>query len=259
MADTTVKFNQNNTNPVAKRTLQFHLHENGFKRRVTRKKLVIKEVNRKKRLSWCREKRRWSVENNWRKIIVSDESKIMIGHDDRVYVWRKAGEGWRPDLVSQKPRPKFQVMIWGCISWFGPGTVSPVDGNINANKYQDILEDNLWPVVAQHFPGGGYIFQDDNAPVHRARSTVEYKTRNHIPSLSWPAQSPDLNIIETLWLLIKRKLQSRKQNINSSADLFQEIQNIWFNITPQYVQSLYNSIPRRIMQVIRLKGHLSKY
>lgn len=66
LADITVK-NQNNTNPVAKGTLQFHLHENGFKRRVTKKKLVIKEVNRKKRLSWCREKRTWSVENNWRK------------------------------------------------------------------------------------------------------------------------------------------------------------------------------------------------
>ena len=36
-------------NVVAKRTLQYHLHENGFKQRVQRKKLVIKEVNRKKK------------------------------------------------------------------------------------------------------------------------------------------------------------------------------------------------------------------
>ena len=62
MSDITLKYNENNVNPVAKRTLQYHLYENGFKRRVQRKKLVIKEVNRKKRLSWCREKRRWSFE-----------------------------------------------------------------------------------------------------------------------------------------------------------------------------------------------------
>jgi hypothetical protein len=134
-----------------------------------------------------------------------------------------------------------------------------VDGNIPAIKYQNILEDHLWPVVAQHFPQGGYIFQDDNAPVHRARSTVTYKIQNRIPSLTWPAQSPDLNTIENLWLLIKRKLQTRKNYINSSADLFHEIQQIWMDITPQYVQNLYSSIPRRIMQVIRLKGHLTKY
>ena len=142
--------------------------KDGFKR----KKMVIKEMNRKKRLPWCREKRRWSVHNNWKRIIFSDKSKVMIGHDERVYVWRKAGEGWRPNLSTTKPRPKFEVMIWGCISWFGPGTITAVDGNINAIKHQDILEDHLWSVVAQHFPQGGYIFQDHNAPVHRARSTV---------------------------------------------------------------------------------------
>ena len=49
MSDITLKFNENNDKPVAKRTLQYHLHENGFKQRVQRKKLVIKEVNRKKK------------------------------------------------------------------------------------------------------------------------------------------------------------------------------------------------------------------
>ena len=105
-------------------------------------------------------------------------------------MWRKAGEGLLPDLVKERPLPKFEVMIWGYISWFGPGTVTAVDGNINAIKYQDILEDHLWPVNAQYFPQGRYIFQDDNAPVHRARSTVAYKTQNHITSLTWSAQSP---------------------------------------------------------------------
>ena len=74
----------------------------------------------------------------------------MIGHDERVYMWRKTGEGLRPDPVNERPQPKFEVMIWGCISWFGPGTVTAVNGNINAIKYQDILEDHLWPVIAQH-------------------------------------------------------------------------------------------------------------
>lgn len=122
-----------------------------------------------------------------------------------MYVWKKAREGW---YVLHKPLSKFEVMIWGCISWFGPGTVASVDGKINANKYKDLF-------VAQHFPERGYIFQDDNAPVHRARLIVEYKTHNYIPLLAWLAQSPDTNIIEYLCLLIERKLQSRKQNINS--------------------------------------------
>ena len=48
MSDITLKLNENNVKPVAKRTVQYHLHEIGFKRIVQRKKLLIKEVNRKK-------------------------------------------------------------------------------------------------------------------------------------------------------------------------------------------------------------------
>ena len=95
MSDITLKFNENNVNPVAKRTLLYHLHGNGFKRRVQRKKIGDKRSQQKKRR--CQEKQRWSVENNWKRnwkrIIFSEESKIMIGHDERVYMWRKTGEG----------------------------------------------------------------------------------------------------------------------------------------------------------------------
>lgn len=43
----------------------------------------------------------------------------------------------------------------------------------SAVKYQEILENNLWPVLARHFSDGMYRFQDDNAPVHRARIIEE--------------------------------------------------------------------------------------
>ena len=42
--------------------------------------------------------------------------------------------------------------------------------NLNAKGYQNILENHLWPVEAKYFPSNNFIFQDDNASVHRARS-----------------------------------------------------------------------------------------
>ena len=119
------------TNTLSKRTVQLHLHKNGFVRRVAKKKVVSREVNRKKRLSWCREKRKLSVDNYWKKIIFSDESKIVVGQDSRIYtcIWRKRGEGWRPDLVeARRAKPCFAVMIWGCITWHGVGTITAVEG-----------------------------------------------------------------------------------------------------------------------------------
>lgn len=46
--DNTDSFNENRERPVSKRTVQLYLHKNGFVRRVSKKKLVTREVNKKK-------------------------------------------------------------------------------------------------------------------------------------------------------------------------------------------------------------------
>ena len=51
LRDITSKFNETRDRRVSKRTVQHHLNKHGFNRRVSRKHVVIPEVNRKKRLS----------------------------------------------------------------------------------------------------------------------------------------------------------------------------------------------------------------
>ena len=49
------------------------LHSLGNKRRVVCKKMGIREANRKKRLQYARGKVHWSVDRNWKHVIISDE------------------------------------------------------------------------------------------------------------------------------------------------------------------------------------------
>ena len=63
-------------------------------------------------------------------------------------------------------------------------TLTCITGNINSEKYKTILEDNIWPVIARHFPENQYLFHDDNAPVHRSRVLQEYKAKNNLKSIS---------------------------------------------------------------------------
>ena len=150
-------------------------------------------------------------------------------------------------------------MVWDCICWNGVGTLAKVTGNINSENINESLKKMFGQLLLDIFQMISTFFQDDNAPVHRSRVLQEYRATNNLKSILWPAQSPDVNIIEYIWLYIKRKLAYRHHIINSDSDVFREIQRIWMDIPPAYIQSLYLSVPRRIMSVIRLKGHLTKY
>lgn len=56
-------------------------------------------------------------------------------------------------------------MVLGCITYHDVGTLCRVNGSINFEKDIDILDNNLWPVVARHFIK---LFMDDYESVHRS-------------------------------------------------------------------------------------------
>ena len=113
LTDITQKFYQGRNVQVTKRTIQYHLHKQGFKKRVYRKRFVLNKANRARRIAWCKEKRNWSVQRRWNKVIFSDENQIVVGEDKRVYVWRKSGEGYRPDLLPANSKNVIKLMVWG--------------------------------------------------------------------------------------------------------------------------------------------------
>lgn len=113
--DITLNFNEgkDRTETVHKCTVQRFLNEQGYKRKVVRKRMVVREVNRKKRLSWFLEKRRLTVDQQWNKVIFSDESQVVIGENHRVYVWRKANEAFLPQSMCPPPLVSVELQLYG--------------------------------------------------------------------------------------------------------------------------------------------------
>ncbi len=52
-----------------------------------------------------------------------------------------------------------------------------------------------------------YIFQQDLAPAHTAKGTKSWFNDQGVTVLDWPANSPDLNPIDNLWGIVKRKMR----------------------------------------------------
>ena len=245
---------------VSSRTIRRRLRSCGYRRRKIRKSLTIARVNRLRRLSWCKTKLSWQAIGKWRSVIFSDETQVVLDHSRNVYVWRKPHKIWLPDCLGKRGgRPRISAMFWGCITYDGVGILVPVDGNIDSQKYTQILDANLLPVVAKRFAQKPFIFQDDNAPAHSSKFTRDWKIKNEIPGMTWPAQSPDLNIIENVWRIIKLRLQSETEVIQTRAELINAVCRIWRSLPVGYIRNLYASIPRRLRSVIIGRGFPTKY
>ena len=72
--------------------------------------------------------------------------------------------------------------------------------------------------------------------------------------MDWPVCSPDLNLIENFWAIIKRSVYSNGKQYSSKNDLWTAIQNAAKAVEPSTLLKLKNSVTERIYQVIKSKG-----
>jgi len=217
LAELTSEFNTASGSSLSSRTVKRRIFAEGYKHKAVSKKITIGARNQTKRRSFCREKLHWTVDNNWSHIIFSEETKIVVETNRKVYVWRNDEEQLRPECLGVQPDSEHparaSTMFWDCICYHGVGTLTPVTGNKNADKYISILDYNVWPVVARHFVNKPWIFQEDNSPCHVSIRANAWKKDNGIVTLPWPAQSPYINIIENVWKILKCRDQKRVNEI----------------------------------------------
>ena len=60
-------------------------------------------------------------------------------------------------------------MVWGCMAAIGIGRLKLVSRMMNGTKYIDVQENQMLPSARSLFSDDDWIFQNDNAPCHRAK------------------------------------------------------------------------------------------
>ncbi len=218
-----------------------------FRKRAT--KPLLNQRQHQKHLTWAVEKKNWTVAQ-WSKVLFSDESKFCISFGNQgPRVWRKSGEAQNPCCLKFSVKFPQSVMIWAAMSSAGVGPLCFLKSTVNATIYQEILEHFMLPSADKLYVDADFIFQQDLAPAHTAKGTKSFNDsmamvfNDHgVTVLDWPANSPDLNPIENLWGIVKRKMRDTRPN--NADELKATVKETWASIPPQQCHKLITSMPR---------------
>ncbi len=144
--------------------------------------------------------------------------------------------------------PCHLLVLVHCVFW------SPQSTRPSTRK---VLEHFMLPSADKLYGDADFIFQQDLAPAHTAKGTKSWFNDHGVTVLDWPANSPDLNPIENLWGIVKRKMRDTRPN--NADELKATVKETWASIPPQQCHKLITSMPRRIEAVIKAKGAPTKY
>ena len=182
------------------------LHKEGFHRCIAIRKPYLSDAAKEKRLDWCRARAHWG-EAEWTQVVWTDEAAMHFGGPHQTRVTRLPGEEHETNCLQPKFAHLEHCMIWGAISHNSKSDLVFWDkqawGNINAALYQRHILPTLrdfHDVLSYTAPNEvpDFFVMQDNAPPHKAKTTIAWFERERIPLLAWPASSPDLNPIENI-------------------------------------------------------------
>jgi len=239
---------------VSARTVQRFMKDGGYNFINSQKEIPSTNAHKAARVDFCK---KWLIAGvASRNIVFTDETRFSLDGPDHDMSWQQAG--------SRRKRPARQqggggLMIWGMLLPSGELRYTEVKGTLNSQKYVKLLQDFALPIVEATLDED-WLWQQDNAPAHSSEVTQLFLEARGVQLLGWPARSPDLNVIENVWHLLKRHIY-RDGAASNMSDLRAKVSLAvsLFNEHPSDGKNIYGSFGKRIFQCHELAGHLVKY
>ncbi len=137
----------------------------------------------------------------------------------------------------------------------------PIEHCLNATAYLSIVADHVHPFMTTVYPSSDVYFQQYNAPCHKAQIISDWflEHDNDFTLLKWPPQSPDLNLIEHLWDVVKPEIRIMDVQPTNLQQLRDAIMSIWPKISEECFQHLVESMLWNIKAVLKAKGGPTRY
>lgn len=255
------------------------ISETTFRLLVPRKKPFWRKGQKEKRKDFCFRRRRWA-KSAWWKVVFVDECTIEY---DPCPAGKKVRVRRGEELSEKNLKPSFKsgrtsISVFACITKGSRSELvlvrkrkakertSPRDRlGLNAHQYAtEIHKPVVIPFILAQGKSPDHIYLGaDGAKWHYGGENKSLCEEVGYLQLPWPPNSPDLNPIENVWMLLKRQLRKRfsliEQRPHSEADLFSAAQEEWALIAQDVIDSLVNSMPERLQAVLDADGGHTKW
>jgi hypothetical protein len=217
------------------------------------RKLNITEANRLKRVEWAREHLEWTRQQ-WHSVLWSEESPFVLRFLERAPKASHYGDGGLSANEESDLKIDHKIIVWGCFTAHGVGKLRLLDGVVRKVGYIDVLEDTMYPSAMSLFQHEkDFIFQENNNPKHTSYIAKQWHEDHGITRMPWPAQSPDLNPIDSLWSILDTHLKGRKPT--TTLELYDELETFWNDLDVSLLTKLVDTMPDRCQAVIDADGY----
>ena len=227
-------------------------HELHFASYFTQKQESLTKEQKVYRVEFCRKIQLWQgFLLPW---VFSDETMLVLNPTkSRIRIIR--GIDSEAKYISVRGYPA-KLMVWAAVGKDFKSPLVRVTASLTAIGYQHLLtESSIFELLNGRYGKAAFVFQQDGASPHTARSTLKFlegKAELLPRTCHWPASSPDLNVIENLWAILKR--QMKYSDCHNLDAMYSEAVRAWEEIPMHVVNRLIDDFLPRLRTCEALNG-----
>mgnify|MGYP000940113093 FL=1 len=227
------------------------LAKNGYKYMALKNCAQYDEDERMIRMDFC--KKMLSDEGKLiYRTFFSDEmgSELNQGHKNRV--WQIPTEKINRKILTENVK----LDCWGAISAQGATSLEIYKKGMNGERYRKIIERHK-AEMERLYPDGEFYFLQDSHPTHRMNEEW-LMNEQKLELIKLPKRSPDLNIIESLWIALKERVASDAPT--NEKELRASLLNNWEILTsPERIRPFFEGLHGRYLGCVAKEGQKISY
>jgi hypothetical protein len=243
-----------NKERISERSVQRAMRELGYSWRL-RPRRRLTPAQKQSRVQFARVHRH----DAWDKVWFFDESYFnLYRHGNRYWVKAETDDAFSlPKLTERQDTVSVGIAV--AIRHGRKSSLSFLPKNWKAADLVHVFDTVLLPSMAwSNRAGNRNELVLDNDGRHFSAAWLKYMEEKHLrPIRPWAPNSPDINVIENLFAWLKARVEDAEPHDEPS--LREAIQTAWDAVPIGMTETLVESMPRRLAQVLGGMGARTKY